>query len=131
MLTETPQADIDRWSIDSDTPVGKLRHPGPTVRLFETPPYWAGLWVRSATTSPPGPPAPREGRSTELAVRGADVRDALRILAVAARPHQNRSKLLGPHPPAPERLYVALICRYDGHVLAIGRDEYFLGRPYG
>jgi crotonobetainyl-CoA:carnitine CoA-transferase CaiB-like acyl-CoA transferase len=38
---EIPQADIDRWSIESDTPVGKLRHLGPTVRLSETPPYWA------------------------------------------------------------------------------------------
>jgi len=38
---EFPQADIDRWSIDSDTPVGKLRHLGPTVRLSETPPRWA------------------------------------------------------------------------------------------
>jgi crotonobetainyl-CoA:carnitine CoA-transferase CaiB-like acyl-CoA transferase len=38
---EIPQADIDRWSIDSDTPVGKLRHLGPTVRLSETPPRWA------------------------------------------------------------------------------------------
>ena len=38
---EIPQADIDRWSIDSDTPVGRLRHLGPTVRLSETPPRWA------------------------------------------------------------------------------------------
>jgi hypothetical protein len=38
---EIPQADIDRWSIDSDAPVGKLRHLGPTVRLSETRPYWA------------------------------------------------------------------------------------------
>jgi hypothetical protein len=38
---EIPQADIDRWSIDSDTPAGRLRHLGPTVRLSETPPYWA------------------------------------------------------------------------------------------
>jgi crotonobetainyl-CoA:carnitine CoA-transferase CaiB-like acyl-CoA transferase len=38
---EIPQPDIDRWSIDSDTPVGKLRHLGPTVRLSETRPYWA------------------------------------------------------------------------------------------
>ena len=38
---EIPQADIDRWSIESDTPVGKLRHLGPPVRLSETPPYWA------------------------------------------------------------------------------------------
>ena len=41
MLTETPQADIDRWSIDSDAPVGRLRHLGPTVRLSETRPFWA------------------------------------------------------------------------------------------
>jgi crotonobetainyl-CoA:carnitine CoA-transferase CaiB-like acyl-CoA transferase len=38
---EFPQADIDRWSIESDTPVGRLRHLGPTVRLSETPPRWA------------------------------------------------------------------------------------------
>jgi crotonobetainyl-CoA:carnitine CoA-transferase CaiB-like acyl-CoA transferase len=38
---EIPQADIDRWSIDSDAPAGRLRHLGPTVLLSETPPYWA------------------------------------------------------------------------------------------
>jgi hypothetical protein len=38
---EIPQADIDRWSIDSDTPVGRLRHLGPTVRLSEMPSRWA------------------------------------------------------------------------------------------
>ena len=38
---EFPQAEIDRWSIDSDTPAGKLRHLGPTVHLSETRPYWA------------------------------------------------------------------------------------------
>ena len=37
---EIPQADIDRWSIASDNPVGRLRHLGPTVRLRD-PPYWA------------------------------------------------------------------------------------------
>ncbi|HEY3912815.1 MAG TPA: CoA transferase [Stellaceae bacterium] len=34
-------AEIARWSIESDTPVGRLRHLGPTVKLSETPPYWA------------------------------------------------------------------------------------------
>jgi crotonobetainyl-CoA:carnitine CoA-transferase CaiB-like acyl-CoA transferase len=34
-------AEITRWSIESDTPVGRLRHLGPTVRLSETAPYWA------------------------------------------------------------------------------------------
>jgi hypothetical protein len=38
---DIPQAEIDRWSIESDTPVGRLRHLGPTVRLSETPPRWA------------------------------------------------------------------------------------------
>jgi hypothetical protein len=37
---EFPQADIDRWSIETDTPAGRLRHLGPTVGLSETPPYW-------------------------------------------------------------------------------------------
>jgi hypothetical protein len=34
-------AEIARWSIESDTPVGRLRHLGPTVRLSETAPFWA------------------------------------------------------------------------------------------
>jgi crotonobetainyl-CoA:carnitine CoA-transferase CaiB-like acyl-CoA transferase len=38
---EFPQPDLDRWSIDSDAPAGRLRHLGPTVRLSETLPYWA------------------------------------------------------------------------------------------
>jgi hypothetical protein len=38
---EIAPAGIDCWSIDSDTPVGRLRHLGPTMRLSETPPYRA------------------------------------------------------------------------------------------
>jgi len=38
---EFPQSDLDRWSIESAAPAGRLRHLGPTVRLSETPPYWA------------------------------------------------------------------------------------------
>src|SRR5712672_976605 len=38
---EIPPAEIDRWSIESDTPAGRLRHLGPTVQLSETPPHWA------------------------------------------------------------------------------------------
>ncbi len=33
--------ELERWSIDSDTPAGRLRHLGPVVRLSETPPRWA------------------------------------------------------------------------------------------
>jgi hypothetical protein len=64
--TEIPQADIDRWSIDSDAPAGRLRHLGPTVRLSETPPYWAHPSCRSATTSPPGPLVPCEALDLPL-----------------------------------------------------------------
>jgi crotonobetainyl-CoA:carnitine CoA-transferase CaiB-like acyl-CoA transferase len=38
---EFPQADLDRWSTESEAPVGLLRHLGPTVRLSQTPPRWA------------------------------------------------------------------------------------------
>jgi hypothetical protein len=38
---EIPRADFDCWSIESDTPVGRLRHMGPAVRLSETSPRWA------------------------------------------------------------------------------------------
>ena len=31
VATEFTQADIDRWSIESDAPVGRLRRLGPTV----------------------------------------------------------------------------------------------------
>jgi len=34
-------AELERWSMTSDTPVGRLRHLGPVVRLSETPPRWA------------------------------------------------------------------------------------------
>ena len=38
---EFPQSDLDRWSIESEAPAGRLRHLGPTVQLSETKPYWA------------------------------------------------------------------------------------------
>lgn len=33
--------ELARWTIDSDTPVGRLSHLKPVVQLSETPPYWA------------------------------------------------------------------------------------------
>jgi len=33
--------ELERWSMLSDTPSGKLRHLRPTVGLSETPPFWA------------------------------------------------------------------------------------------
>jgi len=38
---EFTPAEIERWSMTSDTPVGRLHHLGPVVRLSETPPRWA------------------------------------------------------------------------------------------
>jgi crotonobetainyl-CoA:carnitine CoA-transferase CaiB-like acyl-CoA transferase len=35
----TPE-EVERWSMTSHTPMGKLRHLGPVVRLSETPPRW-------------------------------------------------------------------------------------------
>ncbi|MCH7802051.1 MAG: CoA transferase [Chloroflexi bacterium] len=38
---EFTSAELERWSMESDTPVGRLHHLGPVVRLSETPPHWA------------------------------------------------------------------------------------------
>jgi len=38
---EFTPAELERWSMVSDTPVGRLRHLGPVVRLSETSPRWA------------------------------------------------------------------------------------------
>jgi hypothetical protein len=38
---EFTSGELTRWSMTSDTPVGRLRHLGPVVRLSETPPHWA------------------------------------------------------------------------------------------
>src|SRR5262249_6124770 len=35
------KAELASWSVTSDTPVGRLTHLGPVVRLSETPPRWA------------------------------------------------------------------------------------------
>ena len=39
--TEFTAAELDRWSMVTDTPSGRLRHLKPVVQLSETPPYWA------------------------------------------------------------------------------------------
>jgi crotonobetainyl-CoA:carnitine CoA-transferase CaiB-like acyl-CoA transferase len=38
---EFTAAELERWAMTSHTPVGRLRHLGPVVRLSETPPRWA------------------------------------------------------------------------------------------
>jgi len=38
---EFTPGELERWSMSSDTPVGRLGHLGPVVRLSETPPRWS------------------------------------------------------------------------------------------
>jgi crotonobetainyl-CoA:carnitine CoA-transferase CaiB-like acyl-CoA transferase len=38
---EFTPAEVERWSMTSDTPMGRLTHLAPVVRLSETPPGWA------------------------------------------------------------------------------------------
>ena len=38
---EFTPAELERWTISSDTPAGRLHHLGPVVRMTETPPRWA------------------------------------------------------------------------------------------
>jgi crotonobetainyl-CoA:carnitine CoA-transferase CaiB-like acyl-CoA transferase len=51
----TPE-ELKRWSMTSDTPVGKLHHLGPVVRLSETPPRWARPSVPLGYHPPAWPP---------------------------------------------------------------------------
>jgi crotonobetainyl-CoA:carnitine CoA-transferase CaiB-like acyl-CoA transferase len=39
--TEFSADELNRWSIASETPLGRLQHLKPVVELSETPPYWA------------------------------------------------------------------------------------------
>jgi crotonobetainyl-CoA:carnitine CoA-transferase CaiB-like acyl-CoA transferase len=38
---EFSDAELERWSMASETPVGRLRHLRPVVQLSETPPHWS------------------------------------------------------------------------------------------
>jgi len=49
---EFTPAELERWSMTSETPVGRLHHLAPVLRLSETPPRWA------RTTVPLGHHAP-------------------------------------------------------------------------
>ncbi len=48
-------AELERWSTTSDTPVGRLRHLGPVLRLSETPPRWARTSVPLGYNEPVWP----------------------------------------------------------------------------
>lgn len=42
---EFTPGELERWSMTSETPVGRLQHLAPALRLSETPPYWARTMV--------------------------------------------------------------------------------------
>jgi hypothetical protein len=48
--------EIRRWSITSDTPLGRLQHLGPTLRMPETPPRWDRPVVPLGYHQPVWPP---------------------------------------------------------------------------
>ena len=50
----TPE-ELKRWSMTSDTPMGKLGHLGPVVRLSETPPHWSRTAVPLGYNEPVWP----------------------------------------------------------------------------
>ena len=61
-LKEVPKeftaAELERWSIETDTPAGRLKHLKPTVQLSETPPHWARPSVPLGYNEPAWPARP-------------------------------------------------------------------------
>jgi crotonobetainyl-CoA:carnitine CoA-transferase CaiB-like acyl-CoA transferase len=55
---EFTDAELARWSTESQTPVGRLGHLKPTVQLSETPPYWARPSVPLGYNEPVWPARP-------------------------------------------------------------------------
>jgi crotonobetainyl-CoA:carnitine CoA-transferase CaiB-like acyl-CoA transferase len=53
---EFTAAELSRWSTETETPVGRLRHLAPVLRLSETPPYWARPAVPLGHHQPVWPP---------------------------------------------------------------------------
>jgi crotonobetainyl-CoA:carnitine CoA-transferase CaiB-like acyl-CoA transferase len=56
MPKEFAPEELERWSIESQTPAGRLRHLKPTVQLSETPPHWARPSVPLGYNEPAWPP---------------------------------------------------------------------------
>jgi crotonobetainyl-CoA:carnitine CoA-transferase CaiB-like acyl-CoA transferase len=52
--------EIERWSMMSETPSGRLQHLAPVLRLSETPPRWARTTVPLGYHEPVWPPRPQK-----------------------------------------------------------------------
>jgi hypothetical protein len=55
---EFTEAELASWSMESTTPVGKLRHLGPTVQMSLTQPHWARPSVPLGYNEPAWPARP-------------------------------------------------------------------------
>src|SRR6184192_3285385 len=55
---EFTPAEIEKWTIETATPAGKLRHLSPTLQLSETQPYWARPSVPLGHNEPAWPARP-------------------------------------------------------------------------
>ena len=64
---EFPAEELERWSITGETPVGRLRHLAPVVKLSETPPHWARPTAPLGYHEPVWPP--RTGQKAPQTVR--------------------------------------------------------------
>jgi hypothetical protein len=55
---EFTPAELEKWTIETVTPAGKLRHLAPTLQLSETQPYWARPTVPLGYHQPVWPSRP-------------------------------------------------------------------------
>ncbi|MGH7186562.1 MAG: CoA transferase, partial [Pseudomonadota bacterium] len=63
VLQDFTPAELERWSMTSNTPVGRLQHLGPVLRLSETPPRWARPMVPLGHNEPVWPAEPGRRKS--------------------------------------------------------------------
>ena len=56
--SEFTPAELEQWTIETVTPVGKLRHLAPTLQLSETQPHWTRPTVPLGYHQPVWPPRP-------------------------------------------------------------------------
>jgi hypothetical protein len=56
---EFTAAELERWSMTSNTPVGQLHHLAPVLQLSETPPHWARPMVPLGYNDPVWPARPK------------------------------------------------------------------------